>query len=238
MAEGVVKINNEPAAPQGQGNGGILEEMVYIISHDLQVPLISIEGYASELLDVYKDRLDQEGLFCLQRLKANARRMYRLVLSLLEISRLNTHKYPHETFDPMERVKEIARELILKSGNPNVKVEVEVDGIPRIRGDKQRLEEVFAKLIANALSYGGNNLTIGCRGSTWFVKDDGIGIPADQLEYIFKSGGRLKRVEVDGAGLGLTFCKYVIHQHGGRIWAESAGENKGSTFYFTLKDSP
>jgi signal transduction histidine kinase len=237
MAEGTRKLKNEAVTPEEQGSGGILEEVVYVISHDLQVPLISIEGYADELLEEYNHRLDQEGIFCLQRLKANARQLYRLVLSLLEISRLNTHKYPHETFDPVEMVRGIAGELILTSGTPGARIEVESEGIPRMQGDKQRLGGVFAKLIGNALSYGGKNIKIGCRDNTWYVKDDGIGIPADQLETIFKSGRRLKQVEVDGVGLGLTFCRYVLQQHGGRIWAESAGNHNGSTFYFTLKDS-
>jgi two-component system sensor histidine kinase VicK len=109
-----------------------------------------------------------------------------------------------------------------------------VEEMPRVRGDKQRLAGVFRQLITNALMYDGKNITIGCRGGTWFVKDDGIGIPTDQLENIFKGGERLKRVEVDGVGMGLTFCKYVIYQHGGQIWAESEGENKGATFCFNL----
>ena len=110
MAEETLESNTKAETRQTQGTEGILEEVIYIISHDLQVPLISIEGYASELLEVYKDRLDREGLFCLQRLKANARQMQRLVLSLLEISRLNTHKYPWETFDPVAILKGIAND--------------------------------------------------------------------------------------------------------------------------------
>jgi signal transduction histidine kinase len=237
MAQKAIKMNNELSIQRDQSTEKILEEIVYIISHDLQVPLISIEGYASELLEVYKDRLDQDGLYCLQRLKANAQRMYRLVLSLLEISRLNTHKYPYETFDPVEMVNRTAQELILKSATTGIRVEVEAKGITPIRGDKQRLGSVFAKLLSNAINYGGKEIKVGCRNNTWFVKDDGIGIPPDQLENIFKGGNRLKRVEVEGVGLGLTFCKYVVCQHGGRIWAESTGDNKGSTFFFTLKDS-
>jgi signal transduction histidine kinase len=228
----------ERAADEGDGrsntaipkNWRILEEIVYIISHDLQVPLISIEGYATELEEKYKELLDENGIYCLERLKANTRRMYLLVLSLLDLSRLNTRKYPHESFEATAIVKEIVREL--SAGNDGINIEVEE--MPRIRGDKQRLAGVFRQLISNALMYGGKNITIGCRGGTWFVKDDGIGIPPDQLENIFKGGERLKRVEVDGVGMGLTFCKYVIYQHGGQIWAESDGENKGAAFYFNV----
>ncbi len=211
----------------------MLEEIVYIISHDLQVPLISIEGYAAELLESYKDKLDENGLYCLERLRANTRRMYQLVLSLLEISRLNTRKYPHETFDPTEVVKEIVRELSLRKEIP--KAETRLEEMPPIRGDKTRLEGVFRRLITNAIIYGGKHIVIGCIDDTWFVKDDGIGIPPDQVEKIFKSGQRLKRMDVEGVGMGLTYCQFVIHQHGGQIWVESDGENKGATFFFNLK---
>jgi signal transduction histidine kinase len=212
------------------GNLALLEEIVYIISHDLQVPLISMEGYAIELEENYKELLDEDGIYCLERLKANTRRMYRLVLSLLDLSRLNTRKYPHESFEAMAIVKGIVRELSAGSDGINI----ELEEMPRVRGDKQRLAGVFRHLISNALIYGGKNITIGCRGGTWFVKDDGIGIPPNQLENIFKGGVRLKRVEAEGVGMGLTFCKYVIHQHGGQIWAESEGENKGAVFYFNV----
>ena len=214
------------------GNWRLLEEIVYIISHDLQVPLISIEGYATELEEKYKELLDEDGIYCLGRLKANTRRMYLLVLSLLDLSRLNTRKYPHESFAATAMVKEIVREL--SAPNDASGINIEVEKMPRMRGDKQRLAGVFRQLISNALMYGGKNVTIGCRGGTWFVKDDGIGIPPNQLEKIFKGGARLKRVEVEGVGMGLTFCKYVIHQHGGKIWAESDGENKGAVFYFKV----
>ena len=218
---------NSTAVPE---NWRLLEELVYIISHDLQVPLISMEGYATELEEKYKELLDEDGIYCLERLKANTRRMYLLVLSLLDLSRLNTRKYPHESFDATAIVKEIVRELSADKNGINV----EVEKMPRMRGDKQRLTGVFRQLVSNALMYGGKNITIGCRDGTWFVKDDGIGIPPNQLENIFKGGSRLKRVEVEGVGMGLTFCKYVIHQHGGRIWAESEGENNGAVFYFKL----
>ncbi len=217
------------AAPE---NWKLLEEIVHIISHDLQVPLISMDGYATELEEKYKKLLDEDGIYCLERLKANTRRMYLLVLSLLDLSRLNTRKYPHESFDAAAMVKEIVRELTTPNDGSGINIEVEK--MPRMRGDKQRLAGVFRQLISNALIYGGKNITIGCRGGTWFVKDDGIGIPPNQLENIFKGGARLKRIEVEGVGMGLTFCKYVIHQHGGKIWAESDGENKGAAFYFNV----
>ncbi len=210
-----------------------LEELVYIASHDLQVPLISMEGYASELLNTYSDKLDEEGIYCLGRLKTNSQRMHQLVLNLLDISRLNTKKYPYETFNPQNIVENILADLQLLIEEQNAKIIV--NNIPWMHGDKLRLDGVFRKLITNAINYGGKNITIGCEKNIYFVRDDGIGIPSDQLEKIFVPGERLKLLDVNGTGMGLTFCKKVIKQHGGNIWAVSEGKNNGSTLYFYIK---
>jgi PAS domain S-box-containing protein len=209
-----------------------LEEMVYISSHDLQVPLISMEGYASELLKDYKNELDEEGVYCLSRLKQNAQRMHKLVVSLLDISRLNTKKYPFESFHPKKIIDNIAQDLSLTIEKSNVKIEIEE--MPELYGDKQRIEGVFRRLITNAITYGGKKISIGYEDGAYFVKDNGIGIPENQLEKIFTPGERLKMTETKGVGMGLTFCKKVINQHNGKIWAGSEGIDKGSTFYFNL----
>jgi len=210
-----------------------LEEMVYIASHDLQTPLVSMQGYASELLEDYKDRLDDNGVYCLTRLRANAQRMHALVLSLLDISRLNTKKYPYESFDPRKLVDNAIHDLSLAI--ERAEAQIEVEEMPPIYGDRQRIAGVFRNLLSNAIVYGGKHITVGFKDEVYYVKDDGIGIPENQLEKIFTPGERLKFADAEGVGMGLTFCQKVINQHGGKIWAESEGTNKGTTFYFTLK---
>lgn len=212
-----------------------LEEMIYIASHDLQVPLVSIEGYASELLEAYKDKLDNEGKYCIQRLKSNAQRMHSLVLALLDISRLNTRKHEHKTISINELMKKINKDLSLSLEQKNV--EIKCDKLPGIKGDKTRIETVFRNIIVNSLTYGAKKIEIGYDGTNFFVRDDGVGIPKDQLEKIFKPGERLKMFKSDGVGMGLTFCKKVIEQHKGKIWAESDGLGKGSTFFVNLEKS-
>lgn len=209
-----------------------LEEMVYITSHDLQVPLVSMEGYASELLETYKEKLDEEGIYCLSRLKTNAQRMHKLVLSLLDISRLNTRKYPHELFEPKDIINNIINDLALVIEKANVKIEV--SEMPAIFGDKQRIEILFRNLISNAINYEGKNIKVGFNNinKAFFVQDDGMGIPVDQLEKIFSPGERLKMNKADGVGMGLTFCEKVVKQHKGRMWAYSEGLKKGAVFFF------
>ncbi|MCP4630605.1 MAG: PAS domain-containing sensor histidine kinase, partial [bacterium] len=87
----------------------------------------------------------------------------------------------------------------------------------------------------NAIMYGGDKIIIGYQNQKFYIQDNGIGIPENQLEKIFSPTERLKMVEAEGVGMGLTFCKKVIRQHGGEIWAESEGLNKGAKFYFTLQ---
>jgi len=209
-----------------------LEELIYIASHDLQTPLVSMEGYTSDLLDNYKDRLDENGIYSLTRLKSNASRMHKLVLSLLDISRLNTNKYPYELFSTRKIVNEIIKDLSITIENTGVKIKIEK--LPEITGDKQRIQGVFRRLITNAITFGGKKITIGYDDGVYFVQDDGIGIPENQLEKIFLPGERLKKLKIDGIGMGLTFCRKIISQHGGKIWAESDGNGKGSTFYFKI----
>lgn len=211
-----------------------LKDMIYIASHDLQTPLVSMEGYSTELLENYKDKLDDEGQYCITRLRANARRMHNLVISLLNLSRLNTVKYPFEKFNPQKIIARIINELELKIKEENIKINLQ--DMPEIVADKERITSVFRNLITNAMNYGGKTIDIGCQNNTFFIKDDGIGIPSDQLERIFKPGERLKLNDTPGAGMGLTFCEKVILKHNGSIWAESEGMGKGSTFYFKLSN--
>jgi len=209
---------------------GDLEDLSYLISHDLQAPLISINGYAAELLEDYGSQLTPEGRFCLDRLKANTKHIQELVMGLLELSRLNTRRHPFTVFDANEAGAEVVTglaELIGLTG-----AQVTLNHLPSMFGDRERLIGVFKNLLVNALSYGGTQVTVGFSAGTWFVSDNGIGIPASQLEKIFAPGERLKEIETDGIGLGLTYCRKVLIGHGGKIWAESDGD--GSVFYFTI----
>ena len=210
-----------------------LEEMVYITSHDLQSPLVSMEGFASVVLNNNRDKLDEQGIHQLERIKSNTQRMHHLVLSLLDISRLSTKKNPFITFNAGKIIKDVLIDLSLMIEKEGIKVET--GEIPKIIGDKLRIRGVFRKLITNAVIYGGKNIEIGFKDKAFFVKDDGIGIDNDQLENIFKPGERLKDIKTEGVGMGLTFCRKVIIQHNGKLWAESDGEGKGSTFYFKVK---
>jgi len=212
-----------------------LQDLVYVTSHDLQVPLVSMEGYASELLQNYGEKLDEEGLYCLTRLQSNAQRMHKLVLSLLDLSRLNTVKNPFHLFNVLQVLEKIVKDLALTIEKN--KVTIALEQMPDMEADLQRIESVFRNLIVNSIVYEAKNIKVFYKDHIIYFKDDGIGIPPDQLERIFAPGERLKISKADGVGMGLTFCKKVIDQHQGRIWAESEGIGKGATIAIDLSNN-
>jgi PAS domain S-box-containing protein len=209
-----------------------LQEMIYIASHDLQVPLISMESFASELLEEHSDKLGEEGKYALLRVKKNAERMHNLVISLLNMSRLNTHENPFVPLNMKALAEQVINDLSLTMNEAGACITLEK--LPLCIGDKTRITTLFRNLLTNSINYGAKRILIGHREGRYFVEDNGIGIPPDQLERVFKPGERLKMNQAEGVGMGLTFCKKVVQKHEGRIWAESDGEGRGATIYFTL----
>lgn len=209
-----------------------LEELLYIASHDLQTPLLSMSGFTKELMTKHSSDLSDEGKFYLKRIDANADIMYKLVISLLDLSKLNTHENLLKTFNPVMVVNMIIKELLILMKEHGTKITV--GEIPDMYADKKMIATLFRNLITNSINYGGKNIIVGYENDAYFVRDDGIGIPPSQLEKIFKPGERLMIADAEGVGMGLVFCKKVIKQHNGLLWAESEGEGKGSTFYFKI----
>jgi len=122
----------------------------------------------------------------------------------------------------------------------NIKVDVEKD-LPIISGDRPRLVEVLQNLIDNAAKFMGDQpepcIEISTRKEegqqVFFVKDNGIGINPSYHERIFGLFDKLDP-HSEGTGVGLALAKRIVEVHGGRIWVESQGKDKGSMFCFTL----
>jgi signal transduction histidine kinase len=112
-----------------------------------------------------------------------------------------------------------------------------------VSADRSKLKQVIQNLLDNAIKYTPNGgsvaLEIQDMGSAYMiaVKDSGLGIPQDLIGHLFEEFIRDERVrkEIMGTGLGLFIARKIIEAHGGRIWAESGGPNKGSVFSIALK---
>src|SRR5262249_5525246 len=111
--------------------------------------------------------------------------------------------------------------------------------------DEAQLAQLAQNLLSNAVKFRGAlpprvEVSAEPAGGSWLfsVRDNGLGIPARDLERIFGGFERLHpAAERPGSGLGLAICKRIVERHGGRIWAESE-PGRGSTFYFTLPAAP
>ena len=220
-----------------------LERFTYTVSHDLRSPLVTIRGYLGYLRsDAEKGdmiRFDHD----LERVIRSTETMQALLQDLLELSRVG------KTINPTENLSfgELAEETIdlIMSPGQQKKIPVELQHpFPNIRADKTRMIGVLQNLIANAIKFMGKQesprITIGTSGRDetngfpiFFVRDNGIGIDPQYHELVFGLFNRLDSSSA-GTGIGLALVKRIIDIHGGRIWVESEGRNRGSTFYFSL----
>ncbi|MBU0571420.1 MAG: GHKL domain-containing protein [Candidatus Omnitrophica bacterium] len=218
-----------------------LESFVYIVSHDLKAPLASIEGFAYSLLNEYKDKLAAEGRHYLQRIQANIGQMETLIKDLLELSRVGRVIGRLDYIDTFKITKGLQEEFTGQLSKEGIEFIV-AEPLPEPWGDKDRVRQVFENLISNAIKFTKDRknpkIEIGAKTRAddfyqFYVKDNGIGIDPRYHDKVFEIFQRLKDVDVEGTGVGLSTVKKIIEHHGGKIWLESE-KGKGSTFCFTL----
>ena len=213
------------------------------VSHELRTPLATIKGYCTMLLD-YEDRLDgHEKRDYLQSVDKATDRLTELVDHLLDMSRLDAGqmKLKKSPASLSKLVWAAVEEARIRAPNHKIKVELE-RRLPMVKADGRRIRQVLDNLFDNSCKYSGEGteVVVSARrtGSELLVEvsDQGMGIPADEMEKVFD---RMHRIEqrvthaAPGTGLGLAICKGLVESHGGRIWVASE-EGKGSTFYFTI----
>ncbi len=223
-----------------------LDDFAHLVSHDLREPLRGLQSFARLLMEDKDHPLHGEHREKLQTILHTAQRMGELLDALLYYSRLEKTGLSIGKTDINRVVKAVLDICAIKIREAEAVVDIP-HPLPVIVCDRIRITEVFYNLIGNALKYcqsKGNRIEIGVRHGhhraggepAFYVRDHGIGIPEKQLETIFKIFKRLHPRDAygGGTGSGLAIVQKIIHQHDGRIWAESEGEGKGTTFYFTI----
>ena len=216
-----------------------LQQFAYVASHDLQEPLRMVASYTQLLGKRYRGKLDQDADEFIGYAVDGATRMQRLIRDLLEYSRVGAERQSFEETD-CELVFQQAMQNLSASVRER-HAEVTHDPLPIVRASPTHLLQVFQNLIGNALKFQGDappKIHVGAKalpdGWEFSVRDNGGGMPGDQLDRIFAIFQRLHgQREYPGTGIGLAICKRIVEKYGGQIWAESE-PGKGSTFYFTL----
>lgn len=210
------------------------------ISHELKSPLITIRGFISRLeQDLQKNdaaRVQSD----ITRIAVAAETMQALLSDILSLSLAGKIIQSRENIEFGSIVQEALDTLAIPLGERNIRVEVAPD-LPVVYIDRLRIREVMVNILENALKFLGKQqnplirIGVDITGEipVFFVQDNGIGIDSRYLDRIFNLFERLD-ASAPGTGFGLTFARRIIEIHGGKIWAESVGVGKGTTFRFTL----
>jgi PAS domain S-box-containing protein len=217
-----------------------LKKITYKCIHQLKEPIRAISNFVKVIEEDYAGTMEDKELGYLNVIRSEASRMYLLIDSLFDYSKIDFQKTKSESeIGPIiNTALTDLRDLIKSSG-----ARIEVKAMPRLNVYDVELRQLFQNLISNAIKFRVKGKTpvividsepAGgvCRFS---VKDNGIGITAENFETIFDLFHRLPSDEENnaGIGIGLSYCKKIARMHGGTIWVESE-PGEGSTFYFTI----
>lgn len=223
------------------------DEFLSIASHELRTPVTSIKGYtqlaktlirerdldtSEEYLDIALDQID---------------RMSRLILELLDVSRIETGRLEirREPIDWPAFVRELVHRHHTAVSDRRFHLNVP-NSHARIIGDRDRLEQVLGNLLENAVKYSpeGSEIFVNVEerndAIVTSVCDRGIGIPPDEISQVFERfhrGRQVSSTNYGGLGLGLYITRQIVERHGGSIWVDSR-EGSGTTFYFSLPLAP
>jgi two-component system phosphate regulon sensor histidine kinase PhoR len=222
----------------------IRQDFVANVSHELRTPLTTIKGYAETLIDgALKEDVAPQFV---QVIKKHADRLEKLVEDLLTLSRIETRAsaLKPERLSLTELINDALDVIKEPAEKKNISITCEQCLTSFfVYGDRNALEQVLINLLDNAVKYGrqGGKILLSAvekdhREIQISVKDDGIGIPREDLPRIFERFYRVDKgrsQELGGTGLGLSIVKHIVQAHGGTVWAESE-PGKSSTFYFTL----
>jgi PAS domain S-box-containing protein len=215
------------------------DEFISTVSHELRTPLTSIRGALGLLSAGLVGDVSEKAANLLRIAVSNSDRLVRLINDILDLERMQSGRSPlsfrrtvlgemaQQAVEAMMPVADTAKiRLVLEAGNAAVDAEPD------------RLLQVLTNLLSNAIKFSPADAVVrvsiraGSEGATITVVDQGRGIPADKLETIFD---RFQQVDASdarqkgGTGLGLAICRTIMHQHGGRIWAERNAD-RGTTF--------
>jgi signal transduction histidine kinase len=218
-----------------------LDAFSHSVAHDLRTPLYHVSGFAELLLQTAQQQLDEESRDFVRRILLGTKQMDELIEDLLAFSHLGRTQL-HLTEVDLEVVLDEALEAV-QGDMRGRNIQWERTRLPRARGDRALLRQVFVNLISNAVKYTRTRelaiIEIGFRTGradevVVFIRDNGVGFDMRYASQLFGLFRRLHRAdEFEGTGVGLANVHRIIDRHGGRVWAEAALD-RGATFWFSL----
>jgi signal transduction histidine kinase len=226
-------------------------EFVSFATHQLRAPLTAMRGYASLILEGELGNITSETKQAIGRIYDSSTTLASIVDDYLNISRieLGTMKYTFNVIDLKDMVEHVIGELKPNIEEKGLKFTFTTTPISpntrfMIHADKDKLKQVIANLIDNSVKYTPTgSVKVSLEKNTdnrkvlFSIKDTGVGISHEVMPKLFTKFVRAENANkqnIYGTGLGLYVAKDIVEAHKGRLWAESEGEGKGSTFFLEL----
>ncbi len=217
-------------------------------SHELKTPLISIKGFSDLILTLYKDELNPDIVSKMEEINLGCERLQIIINDLIYASRLESSelKLKLEIEDLSFLIRFCINEIHSLAAQREHSINIEIADSIIARFEKEEIHDVITNLLTNAIKYTPPKGWINIKTEILedfvivSIKDNGIGFTEEEKKRIFHQFGKIERygqgldLGIDGTGLGLYISKKIIESHGGKIWMESEGKNKGSTFFFSL----
>ena len=222
-------------------------EFISIASHQLRTPLTSVKGFISLVIEGSYGEINAGVRDALTKVYASSERLIQLVEDLLNVSRIESGRmqFTFEKGSIGEMMQELYDNFMLVAKNKDLYLDIKLPkkGLPEVTMDPSKIREVISNFTDNALKYtekGGVTMKAEQTKDKTVkitISDTGIGVPADEMQYLFKKFSRGKdtgRLHAGGTGLGLYVGKNIVDAHHGKVWVESDGEGKGSRFIIEL----
>jgi signal transduction histidine kinase len=221
-------------------------EFISITSHQLRTPLSAIKGYLSMVLEGTYGGISERVRKVLENVYQSNERLIKLVNAFLDVSRieLGREELKLERVSIEDLISETISEIEIEAKKKNLYLKFERPKIalPKILIDRGRIKEVLMNILDNAIKYtqkGGIDIKLQIVNGRLqiVVADTGEGLTKEEISRLFESfsrGTAGAKFWTEGVGLGLYVSRKFVELHGGKIWAESEGKGKGSTFYIEL----
>ena len=217
-------------------------ELVSTVAHELRSPLTTVKGFTSTLLAKWDRFNDEQKRLMIETVHADADRVTRLISELLDISRIDSGRLTvHRQVVDLERTVQRHIDGMVVAGQDAEQFTLSVaDGLPEMWVDADKLDQVLANLLENAVRHGAGHVTIVVEpaedGAEVTVMDQGEGIPAEQRDRVFTRFWRSGRR--GGTGLGLYIVRGLVEAHGGRIHVGEASDGGGLFRFFLPAGTP
>ena len=224
------------------------DSMIRDVTHELKSPVAQVQmAIGLWTGEANKEKMDKEKAKKLNTIiDDNIQRLKKTIQSILDLSVLESGRvaYQKEDLNLEELINQVTAGLKLLAEKKNLSLTTRIpDKLPEVSGDRQEITRLISNLIDNAIKYSeSGEIVVSAlrrpRKIEISVKDQGIGLstPKDNYDKLFDRFFQ-ERSSSEGSGVGLAICKGIVEAHGGKIWVESEGKGKGTTFKFTLSSN-